>query len=235
MNHIGLFAKYWQPGRVKTRLAARLGDQVACELYQVFLFHLRDTLAVTADRRCVVYSPADREAEFAEKFAGWEHVAQVDGDLGDRMRAFFNQVFEQTVGNAEPDAKVIVVGADCPHLSHTEIETAFSMLDQADVVLGPSNDGGYYLLGMKANAVDVFSGVQWSTPQVLEQTISLLDQQGVGYQLLSPKTDIDDAEALQQVMDELKRVERFAGSLGGSERDSLLCSKIDSLLAGSGP
>jgi rSAM/selenodomain-associated transferase 1 len=230
MDHIGLFAKYWQPGRVKTRLAACLGDQIACELYQVFLFHFRDTLATTADRRCVAFSPADREAEFAGEFDGWDLEAQVDGDLGDRMRAFFERAFNNSKDVKE--TKVIVVGADCPHLSATEIRTAFSVLDRADVVLGPSNDGGYYLLGMKAVVVDVFSGIQWSTEKVLDQTISLLKQQGVGYQLLPPKTDIDDADALRQVIGELKRSDEAASTISGSGRNSLLCKKIESLLAG---
>ena len=87
---------------------------------------------------------------------------------------------------------------------------------------------------MKNDLVDVFSNVQWSTEKVLDQTISLLKRQGVSFQLLPPKTDIDDADALQRVICELKRNGETVGQIDGAHRDMLLCKKIESILAGHG-
>ena len=148
VNHLGLFAKFWEPGRVKTRLAATLGNQLACELYEIFLFHLLNSIAPVSDHTTVVFSPPDREADFRAAIApDWMLEPQSEGDLGDRMRNFFAGQFSKDVPTKQK-LKVVVIGADCPQLSVTEIQTAFDELDNNDVVIGPSTDGGYYLLGM---------------------------------------------------------------------------------------
>ena len=91
-NHLGLFAKFWEPGRVKTRLAATLGDQLACELYQIFLFHLLETIVSVTDKTTVVFSPPNQQADFRAAIStDWSLEAQSEGDLGDRMRNFFSK------------------------------------------------------------------------------------------------------------------------------------------------
>lgn len=200
VNHLGLFAKFWEPGRVKTRLAATLGDQLACELYKIFLFHLLNSIAPATVRETVVFSPPSREADFREAISSdWMFEPQSDGDLGDRMRNFFAGRLPADQ-SSEPATKVVAIGADCPQLTATEIQTAFDQLDQSDVVIGPSTDGGYYLLGMKGSIAEVFDDIDWSTSQVLAQTTARLDQQGKSYRLLEAKTDVDDEEALRQML-----------------------------------
>ena len=203
VNHLGLFAKYWEPGRVKTRLAATLGNQLACELYEIFLFHLLDSIAPVSEHTTVVFSPPDREADFRAAIApNWMLEPQSVGDLGDRMRNFFAGQFSGDA-STEQKTKVVVIGADCPQLSATDIQTAFDALDKHDVVIGPSTDGGYYLLGMQGGLAEVFDDIDWSTSKVLPQTTQRLDQQNKSYALLSAKTDVDDEAALRQMLADL--------------------------------
>ena len=203
VNHLGLFAKFWEPGRVKTRLAATLGNQLACELYEIFLFHLLDSIAPISDHTTVVFSPPNREADFRAAIPqNWMFEPQSEGNLGDRMRNFFAGQFHSAL-SAERKTKVVVIGADCPQLSVTEIQTAFDELDAHDVVIGPSTDGGYYLLGMQGGLAEVFDDIDWSTSNVLPQTTQRLDQQNKSYALLPAKTDVDDETALRQMLADL--------------------------------
>ena len=212
VNHLGLFAKYWQPGQVKTRLAATIGDDLACRLYRIFLFNLLDRLGISADSRWVVFSPAEQQDSFRSEIAeSWQLQAQSDGSLGRRMEHFFDDRFSQcnqgrvAVGRGGQTQsidchKTIVIGADCPQITAREIADAFERLEGNDVVIGPSADGGYYLLGMRSQRANVFENVDWSTDRVLPQTIRLLEQQGKSYALLDVKTDVDDAKNLIELM-----------------------------------
>ena len=208
-NHLGLFAKFWEPGRVKTRLAATLGDELACELYQIFLFHLLETVVSVTDQTTVVFSPANQQADFRAAIStDWSLEAQSEGDLGDRMRNFFSKRLPGGGSAAESTAaqqatKVIAIGADCPQLPASEIQNAFDLLDDNDVVIGPSTDGGYYLIGMQGSLTEVFDGIDWSTPAVLPQTIDRLNQQNKSHALLAARTDVDDQNDLQQMLTEL--------------------------------
>jgi len=118
VNHLGLFAKFWEPGRVKTRLAATLGNQQACELYQVFLFHLLESVVSVTERTTVVFSPPEQQADFrAAISADWSLEPQTDGDLGDRMKNFFSQRLPDAGSETDQATKVIAIGADCPQLA----------------------------------------------------------------------------------------------------------------------
>ena len=212
-NHLGLFAKFWEPGRVKTRLAATLGDQLACELYQIFLFHLLESVVSVTEQSTVVFSPSNQQADFRAAISSdWSLEAQSEGDLGDRMRNFFSKRLpsDATTGESANETsslsqttKVIAIGADCPQLPASEIQVAFDLLDHNDVVIGPSTDGGYYLLGMQGSLVEVFDGIDWSTPAVLPQTIQRLDKLNKSHALLAERTDVDDQQDLQQMLTEL--------------------------------
>lgn len=198
MNVLGLFAKYWQAGRVKTRLSVALGERQAAMVYQQFVLALLRRLAHTADRRTVVYWPVDRAGEFAEAAgARWEITPQNDGDLGHRMKQFFRQAFDGGAG------RVVVIGSDSPTLPPELIAQAFSLLDDHDVVLGPSTDGGYYLIGAAGRVPPVFDGVHWSTSSVWPQTIGRLEAAGLRYATLKVWYDVDDFEDLRRLHDEL--------------------------------
>lgn len=201
MNELGLFAKFWQPGRVKTRLAADLSEQASCLLYQHFLSHLINQLEQAGDCRTIVYSPADRTPEFqASAGTRWQTTPQSDGDLGDRMRTFFESSLQRVGDSATAGdrsaRKTVVIGADCPQLTACDIQQAFDHLDQEPVVLGPTDDGGYYLIGMRDECFDLFENVDWSTEQVLPQTRARLKSLDVGWTELDQKNDIDTLEDL---------------------------------------
>ncbi len=193
LNQLGLFAKFWQPGAVKTRLAASIGESAACALYKRFVFHLLQRLGNSADQRAIVFSPPESESKFRMQIPpNWKLCPQSPGDLGSRMHSYFLQAFKTAT-------QVVIIGADCPHLPASTIDTAFKLLSQAPVVLGPSTDGGYYLIGMRARCFDIFDSIQWSTESVLEKTIQHLEKQNIDYRLLETMTDVDELVNLKTV------------------------------------
>lgn len=198
MNYFGMFAKYWEPGRVKTRLAADIGDEAAARLYESFVRSLVHRFAVVGQRRVLCYTPQDRRAEF-DALAGtaWEAVPQVPGDLGQRMAAYFDQAF-----GAGADLAVLI-GSDSPTMRPTYITLAAMGLRDHDVVLGPTDDGGYCLVAARGKTPLIFDAIDWSTPNVLQQTINRLKDAQLTYQLLRPWYDVDERADLVRLRDEL--------------------------------
>ncbi len=198
MIHFAIFAKYWEPGKVKTRLAKKVGAEAACEAYIRFLQHLVEQFAGVADRRTVVYSPGDAKEQFrAEIRSEWDLAPQAEGDLGARMKEFF-------ASNASEGQKNILIGSDTPNLSVDYINTVAQWLDECDIVLGPSGDGGYYLIAMKDQWPGLFEGVAWSTDRVLPTTIEKAEALGATYRLLPEMKDVDEFADLQRLMAELQ-------------------------------
>lgn len=120
---------------------------------------------------------------------------QGEGDLGDRIRLAFGDAF----GRGE--RRVVVVGTDCPRLTSAQLRETFDRLERADVVLGPATDGGYYLVGLRKESAKrsvpvLFSGVPWSTAEVLERTLAIADERGLTCALLEMLPDVDRPEDL---------------------------------------
>jgi len=163
------------------------------------LSHLINQLGLAGDCRTIVYSPADRTPEFqAAAGDSWQVTPQVDKDLGQRMRAFFEQSLQRAVDNTDAGAsrKTVVIGSDCPQLTASEIQQAFDQLDQEPVVLGPTDDGGYYLIGMRDECFGLFEDIEWSTERVLTQTRERLKSLGIGWTELKQESDIDTLDDL---------------------------------------
>jgi uncharacterized protein len=199
---LGVFAKFWQPGCVKTRLAAELGDRAAAELARQFLQTTLDRLDGLADRHEVCFTPADRHAEFrAAVPPEWTLSPQAEGDLGRKMEAFFERAF------ALGAERVVLLGSDTPSVPRENIDHALAALQRALVVLGPVADGGYYLVGARQSPPPIFHDIAWSTPAVWQQTLATLHQaglhEGVGYALLPPWQDVDTLEDLLALRQEL--------------------------------
>lgn len=232
MNHLGLFAKFWQPGKVKTRLAATIGDQAACVIYQYFVAHLLDQLRACGDQRTVVFSPPDAESGFRRQISPeWDLHPQTSGDLGDRMEHFFQQSQQQCQeagnGNSSSRRKTVVIGADTPNLTATEIEKAFDLLDRHDAVLGACQDGGYYLVGMSGSFPGVFDGVEWSSGEEFRQTLENFERHSIDVGLLEVKNDIDDYDDLVHYRDEVCRHDCNDSAIAALNREL-----IDSIVAG---
>jgi len=198
-NALGLFAKYWKPGKVKTRLAASIGLQRAAASYRHFVVTLLERLSVCQVEKWLAFTPSGRIDEFQEIApAGWQLDLQADGDLGDRMRAFFSRRF------AEGSERVVLVGSDSPQLPLESIQQAFEQLHESQVVLGPTEDGGYWLVGAAGGVPDIFSGIPWSTPRVWQATIEALQAAKISYRVLPVCYDIDTGDDLQRLINELQ-------------------------------
>lgn len=194
---LGVFAKYWEPGRVKTRLARSIGFETASDLHRLFVEFLTRSLADYPADRTVYFSPDHRHSEFA-RVAGdaWSCHPQCTGDLGQRMLDYFHTAF------ARGHRRVVLIGSDAPQITRVVIDEAYEALKQVDVVLGPTEDGGYYLIGMQGRAYDVFHEIPWSTPVVWQATLDQLANKAVRYHMLSQDYDIDTQTELQRLLDD---------------------------------
>ncbi|MFT5206703.1 MAG: rSAM/selenodomain-associated transferase 1 [Candidatus Omnitrophota bacterium] len=181
-------------GHVKTRLAKDIGVSMATHLYSLFVNHCFQTLGRCKGVDTTVYLSHPGKAEAIQKqfsFLGPIHY-QSNGDLGVRMA---NAIFEQFKLKYD---EILLVGTDCIQLSPSLIESAFGALKSHDMVLGPTHDGGYYLIGLrrKPNADEllrsVFTGVEWSTSRTLEQTVSGANRAHLSHKLLTKLSDIDE-------------------------------------------
>ena len=198
---LGLFAKYWEPGKVKTRLARSIGDVKAARIYETFVAATIARLSAVESHHVIAYAPDDQATRGAFETAdidGWSLAAQSQGNLGDRMADFFEKQF---CAGAE---RVVLVGTDSPNLPLVEVQEAFEHLKTSDVVLGPTDDGGYYLIGAANKTPPIFSEIPWSTPQVLPATIERLRQLGISYTQLDPWYDVDEIYDLHKLIEDLR-------------------------------
>ena len=182
-----VFIKNPRLGHVKTRLAKDVGDERALEIYLKLTAHTQRILAaVPYVNRNVYYS------EFVDDADDWSTDTfikglQSNGDLGDRIKHAFSEVFEQ-------NEKVIIIGSDCAQLSANHIQQAIDALDTNNVVIGPSLDGGYYLLGMDSNFQFLFEDIEWSTESVFETTKNKALAQDLTVAEIEKLSDIDYIE-----------------------------------------
>lgn len=199
MRQLGVFAKYWQPGQAKTRLAVEIGADAAARLAKEMLAVTLQRFADCADRRVLAFSPPEHRTEFA-LLAGpsWVLEPQSAGDLGTRMQTHFERAF------ATGAEQVVLIGSDSPLLSTTYLQQAFDLLERAPVVLGPSADGGYYLVGSR-QMVPIFDDMPWSTEQLWAQTIARLNARSIDYARLPGWYDIDQIADLHRLRTDLAR------------------------------
>ncbi len=191
-NLYGIFLKYPEPGKVKTRLAKDVGNQKAAEIYQqIAEMILKNTLNGDQNYgRIVFYDPPERLRDFAQWLGQEKFIPQQGRDVGERMD---NAIRELLAGGAE---KAVLTGADIPALNSTVISEAFAALDHADIVLGPAKDGGYYLIGMKAPHSEIFQNIPWSSERVFEQTMNVINRLQLRPAIAPLLSDIDRAEDL---------------------------------------
>ena len=218
LNYFGIFAKYWEQGKVKTRLASKLGPQTACDVYYAILRNLIETPWDLARSHFLAFSPADKHGEFESLIDGndnrWSLTPQSDGSLGTRMAHFFKQAF------ALGAKRVVLIGSDCPDVSTDDIAAAFETLGQSDVVLGPTFDGGYYLVGMSNQFHDIFSGITYSTESVFQETLDLAARNNIQCGCLDNRNDIDELEDLNQLIEAMLK-KKNSGALDSRRVDLL--------------
>jgi len=197
-NALIVVAKRPAPGKTKTRLSPPLTPQLASALYECFLFDTLDQMRQVIDAHHVI-AYLDEQDYFQRIAADFELIQQEGDDLGVRLdnalTSYLSRGYERAV----------IMDSDSPTLPAAYLSQAFQLLsDGADVVLGPCDDGGYYLIGIKKPRPRLLREVQMSTSTVTADTIALAEQEGLRVNLLPIWYDVDDAASLIRLMKEVE-------------------------------
>jgi rSAM/selenodomain-associated transferase 1 len=194
-QYLIVYAKQPTPGYAKTRLGATIGSQQAAGVYARLLYaYLLQLLHANLTDTTVELSVASSSdvPYFAAAFPEFTVHPQVEGDLGRRMAASFEQAF------AAGADSVVLTGSDIPRLDIQTLRAAFCALKAAPVVVGPASDGGYYLIGMRTPGAPLFEGVSWSSKHTLAQTEALAQAQGIAISYLPEQSDLDTQEDFER-------------------------------------
>ena len=193
-----VMAKRPSPGKTKTRLTPALSPKGAAELYECFLL---DSLAVAREQETVdhyiAYHPANSDDYFRLLAPDFGIVQQRGNSLAERLNHVLNSGFNAGYG------RVVAMNSDSPNLPAEYVTRAFDLLGEVDMVLGPSEDGGYYLIGLKQPQPDLILPVVMSTPSVLEETFGLAETAGDQISLLPSWYDVDSIADLTRLKAEL--------------------------------
>jgi rSAM/selenodomain-associated transferase 1 len=195
-----IFSRYPRPGASKTRLIPRLGPEGAADLQR------RMTEAVVAQAAGLkeIHVELAMAGATDEEMVSWlgKHIPwqqQVGENLGERMDYAFSKAFKRGF------KRVVIVGADCPQLCTDTMTQAFKELRDKEVVLGPTRDGGYYLVGLRHPAPEIFTDIAWGSDQVLAQTLAIVEStKGAQPALLTELSDVDLPEDLELLPSFLK-------------------------------
>ena len=192
-----VFARLPELGRVKTRLAASIGDERALAVYQAMLEDLLSGIGSGTPEMEIecLWAPSERAngAVLRSAFGGHAVAMQTGQTLGDRLAMAFSErfFFHRT-------QKIVAIGVDDPALSREIIDHAFSLLDSVEWTVGPADDGGYYLIGCRAAAFDteIFQDIEWGSSSVLDSTLGKIQQRNATVALLPRRRDIDEEHDL---------------------------------------
>lgn len=196
-SHILLFVKYPLKGKVKTRLRNGLDDNSVAALYRCFVLDTLDTLRKVGSHIWVCYWPQQYRKKFSNWLGGgYEYMPQRGADLGERLIYCFRRVFENGARRA------LVMGSDGPDIQVGHIREALNCLDDHEVVIGPSFDGGYYLLGFRPETLlpQVFENIPWGSDTVFKRTKGILDCYGKDYITLEKRYDIDTVQDINRLI-----------------------------------
>jgi uncharacterized protein len=189
-----IFTRYPEPGKAKTRLIPVLGAVGAANLHRQMTEN-----TINKVKALQSFRPVSVEVYFAgnnqllmQNWLGSDIVyqPQSEGDLGCRMAEAFRAAFTSGMDS------VIIIGTDCPDLDAQLMGEAFQKLASHELVLGPATDGGYYLIGLRRLIGELFTGINWGTSEVLQQTVEIAERMGIAIASLPPLSDIDRPEDL---------------------------------------
>jgi rSAM/selenodomain-associated transferase 1 len=202
LDRIGLFFKTPVSGQVKTRLVPPLSPEAAARLSEAFLED-----AVSLCRACgdelVLFQAGSARQRLPRSLQSLVCREQRGDDLGARMDAAFQELL------VESGSRALLVGSDVPTLPPARLGQAFFALEAADVVLGPAEDGGYYLVGLKRPVGGIFRNVTWGAATVLAETLAHAALLGLKVHLLDSWYDVDTGQDLERLIGDLKRVPRL--------------------------
>ncbi len=190
------FVKNPERGKVKTRLASAIGDQMAVELYKRFVLEMLATLNKGTFLFYICFHSGDYLNDLKNWLGGhYLYMRQTGENLGERMKNAFVEAFSVNF------KRVVLIGSDIPSLPLEFIEEAFESLEEKNAVIGPSFDGGYYLIGFRNKTFPprAFEKIPWSTSRVFEETMKILEHEGLTVHTLPPRRDIDTIEDLKSL------------------------------------
>ena len=187
-NTLIVFVKYPEPGKAKTRIARELGAHRAAEIYSQMAKEIIGMIQKPDAHRTVIYfDPPDKESE-VRLWLGIDNVSyepQSAGTIGDRMSDAFERVF------SEGAPKAVLIGTDVPDITGETVSTAFRLLDETDVVIGPAGDGGYYLMGLKNYEPVLFENIDWGSNTVFNRTLDHINENNLSHKPLGILKDVD--------------------------------------------
>jgi rSAM/selenodomain-associated transferase 1 len=192
-----LFVKFPERGKVKSRLAQHMDGDAVLRLYECMVLDTIDMLKQAGEPFRIFFDPPEAH-ERMRQWLGQEYtyLPQTGEDLGERMEKAFGHVFSEGVDEA------LLIGSDIPELTDALVKEAFQSFATHDVVIGPANDGGYYLVGFKKSTFypEIFYNMEWSTGMVFRQTVERFLNSSIVMHLLPECTDIDTREDLEAVL-----------------------------------
>jgi rSAM/selenodomain-associated transferase 1 len=178
-----IFAKNPILGKVKTRLAADVGEIRSLEIYEQLLFITENVINhLNVDRLVYWDGGIPRNSAFSKSY--FIQRKQIEGGLGKKMSSAFDIEFQTY-------KSICIIGTDCPELNSEILCTAFQELKVHDVVIGPATDGGYYLLGMNGYYQNLFQDMIWSTETVFQETIKRINNSKLTFKTLPMLSDVD--------------------------------------------
>ena len=189
-----IFTRYPEPGQVKTRLIPALGEEGAASLQKKMTEHSVAWAASLSERMPnfleIRYEGKDQNLMAEWLGSGYSYETQGDGDLGERMARAFEENFQKKI------KQIVLVGTDCPQMSAFHVKSAFDALKTHDLVLGPTEDGGYCLIGLKQMVPELFVSLAWGTETVFQSTLEKAKNAGLSVKCLVPMRDVDIPEDL---------------------------------------
>ena len=190
-NCLIIFTRYPEAKKTKTRLIPVLGAEGAANLHR----QLTETIITQVKELQEVLIEVHFTGGNQQLMQAWlgENITyrqQTEGDLGKRMATAFQTAFNSGI------EKAVIIGSDCPALNSQIITEAFAALSQHELVLGPATDGGYYLIGLKRLIPELFTGINWGTSEVLQQTVAIAENLKLAVSYLTTLSDVDRPEDL---------------------------------------
>lgn len=203
-----MFVKYPDKGKVKSRLSQYWDEDMVVRLYRAFIEDLLERLSNGDYRFRIAYHPRERKNDFSKDFGNtYSYMPQTGTGLGKKMQNAFKKCF------SDGYQAVVVIGSDSPDLPPQIIKEAFQALEKSDAVIGPSYDGGYYLIGfcIESFTPEAFEGIDWGTESVYKTTMDILESAGKRVHVLPAWRDIDRPEDVVALINDSEKT-GFAGS-----------------------
>jgi rSAM/selenodomain-associated transferase 1 len=222
MNAVVIMARKPEPGKVKTRLVPPLSPEDASKLYHCFLLDkIEQVKEVNGASHIVAFTPESSRDFFEEIISqDFKLLAQKGENLGSRLANVSDSLFDERY------ERILILDSDSPNLPTQYITEGLKALETVDVVLGPCEDGGYYLIGLSSKIPQIFEGIPWSTPAVAMMTVEKARELGKTVTLLPQWYDVDTIDDLKRLKKELEEYLKVTKSMYYCKQTSIIINEI---------